>query len=213
MITKKIIPLLFLISGLFVLVQVNLPLIEYKFWELAQIKNGLPLVSPQGGSKDVLGVSIKTEDNFPAFVSNSKRETPALYSQFSISIPSIDINEEAVFVDSNDLSKGLIHLPGSALPGEKGNAFISGHSALPQLAPPGTKIIFSKLQKLKNDDSIILSASGSKFVYKVVSIKIIRPTDTSVILPPDSIGRYVTLMTCVPPGLNTKRLIILAKLI
>jgi LPXTG-site transpeptidase (sortase) family protein len=40
----------------------------------------------------------------------------------------------------------------------------------------------------------------------------VDPKDVSVINPPDGSGRYLTLMTCVPPGFNAKRLIVLAKL-
>ena len=34
-----------------------------------------------------------------------------------------------------------------------------------------------------------------------------------VLNPPDNKGRYITLMTCYPPGLNFKRLIVLGKMI
>jgi len=94
--------------------------------------NNQILISPQKSDEQVLGISVQNKDNFPAFVSNLTRETRPNYSQFQISIPRLNIENSPVYVDSNDLSKGLAQLPGSALPGEKGNVFISGHSANPK---------------------------------------------------------------------------------
>lgn len=210
----KIIPLIFLLVGLFILSQIALPLINFKLWELNNIKKESLLVSPQADNRKVLGVSIEnTEDNFPAIVSSFKREhTP--YREFSISVPLIKIEDARGFIDSNDLISGLAHLPGSALPGERGNVFISGHSALP-VAFKGNKnygAIFAKLNALKKGDLIKVSAGGN-YNYQVLGIKIVDPKDLSVINPPDSTGRYITLMTCVPPGLNTKRLVVLGKMI
>src|SRR5256884_2553325 len=53
--------------------------------------------------------------------------------EFSLTIPKLKINKAIVEVDSNDLSKNLAQLPGSALPGEKGNLFVSGHSIIGNL--------------------------------------------------------------------------------
>lgn len=207
----KLIALLFLGIGVFVLTQVSLPLLTYHLWEITQIPKQVALISPQTDTKEVLGISIETTNNFPAFISNTKRETQAPYEEFNISVPSINITDEPVFVDSNNLSKGLVHLPASALPGEKGNIFISGHSSLPQFST-SKKAIFANLQKMKKGDDIFVFAQGAKYNYKVVSIKVVDPKDLSVIAPPDTSGRYITLMTCVPPGLNTKRLVVLGKL-
>lgn len=210
---SKLIPLLFLTAGIFTLVQVGLPLLSFRYLELAYAKAELPLTSPQSSGK-VLGISIQnTNDNFPLITSNNYRAVKPVYQSFNLDVPSIGISNEVVEVDSNDLSVGLIQLPGSAMPGEKGNLFISGHSMLPQIFVKGEKAVFAKLTSIKKGDEIITSAMGTKFRYKVVNIKIVKPEDISVISPPDSIGRYITLMTCVPPGLNTKRLIVLGKLI
>lgn len=208
----KIIPVIFLSLGLLLLIQVSLPVVNLKIWEVIQTVAQEPLTSPQQTS--VLGVSIQNTDNFPLIVSSTKRETVAAYSYFTISIPSIKLKDELVHVDSNDLSKGLIHLPGSSLPGEKGNLFISGHSALPLFFLGNDKrALFAKLPNIKTGDVITVSALGTKFTYEVTEIKIVKPEDMSVILPPDNIDRYISLMTCFPPGLNTKRLVVIGKLI
>ena len=71
----KIIPAIFLLAGFFVLVQIAIPVINFKLWELANIEAKNILVSPISESNRVLGVSIQnTRDNFPALISFSKRE-------------------------------------------------------------------------------------------------------------------------------------------
>lgn len=212
--TTKFFSLGFLFLGMFILMQVVLPIVSFQLWELGQkIENNTDFVSPQsGGGQSVLGVSIENKDNFPALVSSNKRLTSSPYSRFSISVPKLKIDGLSVDVDSNDLSGGLVHLPGVSLPGERGNVFISGHSALSPLFSL-KKAAFAKLQDLKKGDRIILEAEGTEFIYEVEMLKVVDPKDLSVINPPDKMGRYVTLMTCVPPGLNFKRLIVLGKML
>lgn len=208
--TTKVISLGFLSVGIFVLMQVVLPLVSFQIWELGQKYKNRVLISPKLNQNQILGVSIQTKDNFPAFISNKKRDISS-YSEFLLTIPRMNLKETNVYVDSNDLSKGLVHLPGTALPGERGNVFISGHSALSNFF--SKQAFFAKLPNVKIGDEIEILAESSKFIYQVVGVKIVNPTDISVVAPPDNMGRYITLMTCVPPGLNFKRLIVLGKMI
>lgn len=208
----KIIPILFLGLGIFLLIQISLPTLAYKVWELRNIQDDTPLTSPlKVTSNQVLGISVEQKQNFPALISSLKRQQPAPYQFFYLSIPTLDLSDSPVVVDSNDLSKGLVHLPGSALPGERGNVFISGHSSLPQF--PTSKAIFANLVKVKNGDQINIKIGTGEFRYQVVGLRVVDPKDLSIIAPPDNTGRYITLMTCVPPGFNTKRLIVLGKLL
>ena len=208
----RVISLGFLSIGVFLLMQVILPIISFQIWVMGQKVNDQVLISPRKSDEQILGISVENKNNFPAFVSSLKRETQPNYDSFYLSVPSLKIGKEDVLVDTNDLSKSLAHLPGSALPGEKGNVFISGHSALSQLFSLRTAI-FSKLSDLKKGDQIIIEASGSEFVYEVIGFKVVDPTDLSVLVPPDTQGRYISLMTCVPPGLNFKRLVVLGRMI
>lgn len=206
----KIIAGLFLAAGIFVLMQTILPILSFQFWAMGQNLNGQDLADP-GGKASVLGVSVQDKDNFPAFISSTRTlERP--FERFYLSVPKLKIQKASVFVDSNDLSKGLAHLPGSPLPGEKGNVFISGHSAI----RPSFSIkeaLFSNLINLKPGDKIVIDTPNASFTYEVVSFKLVDPSNLSVINPPEKEGRYISLMTCVPPGLNFKRLIVLGKMI
>lgn len=214
---SKITALLFVTTGIFLIAQITLPILSFKFLEFVYAQDEKELISPQTSKRQVLGISIQTTDNFPAFVSSNNRDSKPNYSNFLLSIPSLEIKNGIVALDSNDLNEGLAHLPGSGLAGERGNVFISGHSAVPvSLRLP--KIFqksptFANLPDIKKGAEVIVTAGGIKYIYKVIEIKIVKPDDVSVINPPDASGRYITLMTCVPPGLNTKRLIVVGKLI
>lgn len=211
--TAKLVPLGFLSIGIILLMQVVLPVISFQIWEMGQSYNQALLASPSSPKeKSILGISIQNKDNFPAFISNLSRKTPVDYHQFQLTVPKLKIDKAMVLVDSNDLSKSLAHLPGSALPGEKGNVFISGHSALSPIFS-FKKALFANLTDLKRGDQIIIEALGIKFKYEVADLKVVDPNDLSVIKAPDPLGRYISLMTCVPPGLNFKRLVVLGKML
>lgn len=209
----KFIALGFLSIGIFLLIQVTLPILSFQIWEIGQKINNESLISPNSSiTGNVLGISVQTQDNFPAFFSSLNRETKASYQEFSITVPKLKIERAKVEVDSNDLSNNLVHLPGSALPGEKGNIFISGHSALSRVFN-FKQALFANLTDLKKGDQIMIEAGGAKFKYEVAGFKVVDPKDLSVINAPESQGRYISLMTCVPPGLNFKRLVVLGKMI
>lgn len=208
----KLVSLGFLSIGIFILMQVILPVVSFQIWAIGQKYNNQVLISPEKSGGQTLGVSIQNKDNFPSFISNFIRQTQPNYNQFQLSIPKLKISKAIVYIDSNDLSKGLAHLPGSALPGEKGNVFISGHSAINRFLA-GETAVFAKLIDLKKDDEVLVEAANSQFIYKVTGIKIADPGDLSIIPAPETQGRYISLMTCVPPGLNLKRLVVLGKMI
>lgn len=202
----------FLGLGVFILMQVLMPVVSYTVWEWGNYQKETLLYDPSPQRKGlVLGVEIENIGNFPAF-KMARKESARLYDEFVINVPSIGLNGEKVMVESNDFDQNLAHLPGTALPGQKGNVFITGHSALTRLIGSSTKPIFASLQKVEKGDVIEVKALGQRFNYEVVGLKVVDPKEVSVINPPDSVGRYLTLMTCVPPGVNTKRLIVLAKL-
>src|SRR3990167_1574298 len=211
---KKIFSLILFGLGIFILIQVFMPLVSYKFWEMNSYNQNVALISPNPESSSIQGVSVENvENDFPAFISKNQRQTPATFSEFILSIPSIKVEDAKVVVDTNNFEQNLAHLPGSALPGERGNVFITGHSSLPQFFKSGNyKAIFSNLPQVKKGEKIFVEVGGQRFEYVVQGLKVVDPKELWVINPPDNEGRYLSLMTCVPPGLTLKRLIVLAKL-
>lgn len=107
------------------------------------------------------------------------------------------------------LENGLAHYEGTALPGQIGNVFITGHSSYYVWAGGSYKEIFALLNKLESGDKIYLSYNGVQFTYEVVGQKVVSPDNVSVL---DQTNDYtLSLMTCTPVGTNLRRLIITAK--
>lgn len=210
--------LLFLGIGVFVLMQVISPLISFKVWELSAYYQNQVLADPLPSDKQlvdagVLGVSVKNVDNFPIIYRENSVGYKPPYESFKLSIPKIKLEDIEVRVGVNQFEEYLAQLPGTALPGEVGNVFISGHSSISNTFQSKNKrAFFVNLPQIKKGDEILIEAMGQKYTYIVEGMKIVNPNQMEVINPPDQVGRYISLMTCVPPGFNTKRLIVLARL-
>lgn len=133
-------------------------------------------------------------------------------SDYTISIPSIGISNAHVSTTDTDLGKHLVHLGGSTLPPDKGTAIVFGHSTLPQLFDPNNyHTILANAYRIKVGDTIDITVNHITYTYKIFSLLIVNPDDTSVLIQhyDDS---YFTLITCTPPGTVWQRLVIQAKL-
>ena len=101
------------------------------------------------------------------------------------------------------LSIGPGHMIDTAMPGEPGNAVITGHR----------DTFFRNIYELKRGDEIIVRRSGQVFKYQVTGKKIVEPEDISVLKP--TVEPQLTLITCYPTyyiGPAPKRLVIFSKL-
>lgn len=131
---------------------------------------------------------------------------------YSLSIPKLRIENANVLVNEDDLTKSLFHYPGTSLPGDFGSAVIFGHSILPQFYNPKNYMaIFSLLPSLTNGDEISVTADGVTYTYVVSNKYEVFPTDLSP-LEQRYDSKQIKLITCVPPGLKTKRLVVVADL-
>ncbi|MFA6423500.1 MAG: class D sortase [Patescibacteria group bacterium] len=135
-----------------------------------------------------------------------------------IIIPKININAPITWnseVDDeallSNLQKGVVHYKGTALPDEKGNVFITGHSSYYAWDKGQYKSIFALLNKLQKGDQIALSYKNQVYVYEIVETIVVEPKDTWVLDP--TTDPMLTLMTCTPVGTNLRRLIVRSKLI
>ena len=146
---------------------------------------------------------------FPTASAQSKHaEVP----EYTISIPKLKITDAVVSTVDTDLAKHLVNFDGGCTPPEKGNCVIFGHSTLPQLYDPKNyKTIFANILNLKIDDTIIVNVNHIIYTYKVFSISVIDPDDTSVLAQTFD-DSYLTLITCTPPGTVWKRLVIRSRL-
>lgn len=109
------------------------------------------------------------------------------------------------------LRSGVVHYPGTALPGDNGNVVVTGHSSYYAWDPGRFKDVFALLHDVKLGDKIVVYFGQKKFIYEVDKIKIVYPKDVDVLGPTTT--EQLTLITCTPIGTNLKRLIVQAKLL
>ncbi|KKS01528.1 MAG: hypothetical protein UU54_C0003G0002 [Candidatus Yanofskybacteria bacterium GW2011_GWA2_41_22] len=137
----------------------------------------------------------------------------AVESSDNISIPKINITAPIIRSAStdaniilNDLKRGVVLYPESALPGE-GSAVIIGHSSSNF---PWRKYssVFSKLNKLEIGDSIFVNYKGRRLVFSVINKKIGTAKD----LISSNIGGDLILGSCWPVGSDKERIMIAASL-
>jgi sortase A len=105
-------------------------------------------------------------------------------------------------VDETTLRRAAGHVPGTGLPGEPRNIGIAAHR----------DSFFRPLRNVRQGDIVSLTTPAGEYRYRVVSTKVVNPSDVSVL---DSDGREIlTLVTCFPfyfIGAAPKRFIVRAE--
>jgi LPXTG-site transpeptidase (sortase) family protein len=141
---------------------------------------------------------------------------------FMIAIDKIDVEAPVMLSASTDesalqkdLEKGVVHYPGTALPGQRGNAYIAGHSSNYAWSHGAYNYVFKGLNDLAPGDRITITmafANGKKIFYNyTVSLKEeVSPDDARIFA--QSRSQELTLTTCWPLGTNTRRIMIKAQL-
>ncbi len=122
-----------------------------------------------------------------------------------ITIPKIEVDDIVVEgVGVPDLRRGPGHMPGTAIPGQIGNAVISGHRTT-WGAP------FNRLDELQPGDQILVETLIGTHTYEVVGLKTVWPSEIWVATQWD--GSWLTLTTCTPEFSSRHRLIVFAQLV
>jgi sortase A len=137
----------------------------------------------------------------------------------SLRIPTIDRLKEGwnivEGVKYRQLRKGAGHMPWTPLPGQRGNAVISGHRTT-HGAP------FHEFDELEPGDRIELETAIGVHVYEVRGVKIVKPNALWVTasdgpkragLENGDVGAWLTLTTCHPKFSARKRLIVFAEMV
>jgi LPXTG-site transpeptidase (sortase) family protein len=150
----------------------------------------LPGESDEEGGGSSAGTSAAVRDEHPGVT--------------RLQIPSIALDSMVVEGTSNKaLALGPGRMTSSAIPGEQGNAVISGHR----------DTVFRHIHELKSGDEILVQRSGRSYRFQVTGKKVVQPTDVWVLHPtPDS---QLTLITCYPTyyvGPAPERLVVFSKL-
>lgn len=216
---KKIVASSFMVIGLLFFLSAVVPILRYQIEYSIKFNQVLsPLSANYGTAGSILGDSGTDFTQLSNWFVNDQNSLEEASFQnkktlYEISIPKLKIDNAVVEVGSLDLKKSLIQYPQTALPGQFGSPVVFGHSVLPQFFNPKSYLtIFSTLYKLKQSDEILINFDNIQYKYLVEEMYEVLPTDLSV-LEQRFDGRYLTLVTCTPPGTYLRRLVIKARIV
>jgi len=88
--------------------------------------------------------------------------------------------------DSRTLRLAVGYIPGTALPGQRGNTGLAAHR----------DTFFRRLRDIRADDEIRIVTADATFDYEVERTRIVQPTDVWVLNPTPQAA--LTLVTCYP---------------
>ncbi|MFC4910383.1 class E sortase [Actinomadura gamaensis] len=142
----------------------------------------------------------------------ASRPAAADPSRVELIIPKLHVDDPVgEGVSESDLWHGVGHYPGTADPGQVGNAVFLGHRT--SGAAP-----FSELERMRAGDAVILVVGRTRYTYRVTGTRITEPNDLSVLAPVPmepgrrATGAWATLVTCHPRGSDRQRFVVFARL-
>lgn len=143
----------------------------------------------------------------PDTVSFFEEDAPPVGESFAfLSIPEIGLEDVVVYegVDTATLKNGPGHMPSTPLPGQPGNAVLSGHRTT--YGRP-----FFDLDQIVAGDDITVETSIGTHTYQVTQVLVVEPTDVWVTDPRP--GGWLTLTTCNPRFSARQRLVVFATMV
>ncbi len=130
--------------------------------------------------------------------------TPAPAQATRIQIPALNIDAVVVHgTDWEQLKLGVGHYAGSANPGERGNLVLAAHNDV-------YGELFRYLDRLKPGDEVVVYANQQRYRYVITGNRIIEPTQVEVMAPTST--PTVTLISCYPYLVDTKRIVVFGEL-
>jgi LPXTG-site transpeptidase (sortase) family protein len=149
----------------------------------------------------VTGQSVAPSNEPQVIIPKINAQIPVVYGQTSI-------NEDII---ENALESGVVHYPTTVLPGQNGNAAFFGHSSNNIFNKGKYKFAFVMLRHLVEGDTFYLTYQGKVYAYKVISRRVVDPSEVGVLGPVPGQTATATLITCDPPGTSLKRLVVVGQ--
>lgn len=171
-------------------------------------------------SKDIVQSNLKQSlDNYTlAFntLSPSDRiiipdidlNVPLLQSSFTKHIS--EITKEDM---DKDLYKGVVQYPTTPNAGQDGNMLVFGHTSYEAWKHNPYATVFSKLPKLQEGQTMQVIQNGKLYDYKVITKKIVKPSQVNAEYLNYTKGNYLTLLGCYPIGSDTNRIMVIGELV
>lgn len=118
----------------------------------------------------------------------------------TIDIPKIGLTHPIFHgISMLNIDKGPSHWPGSAMPGEAGNAVFAGHRVT-KTRP------FRHIDKLVVGDEVTFTVHGVRSLYKVTESFVVKPNRLDIVDPTPT--ATATLFACHPPGSARERYVV-----
>lgn len=179
-------------------------LIALPIWPVLEYKYFYQNETAAADSQDVNKVASQTEqliNHLPKAKENISVNR-LIIAKIGVNVPIIEAKNSA-----DGLSRGAWRMPESSTPDQGGNTVISGHRF--KYLPPNN-LTFFLFDKLAIGDIISVSWRKKNYFYKIKEIKIIEPTDLSILKP--TANSTLTLYTCDPIYSQKNRLVVIAEL-
>ena len=136
----------------------------------------------------------------------------------SLEIPKIEVSAPLIFVEDIDkvyktLDRGVVHYPGSVLPGEPGQTIILGHSAPPNWPDINYDNVFGRLNELNEGDEVFVYFDHREYVYSVIKKIFLEKGEE---IPENELtnsDNMLVLISCWPPGKDLRRIAIEATMV
>lgn len=184
-----------------------------QYIDLEAVANKLALQTSENTQK-VAGANTVNEDlNRNTVEINTDIPAQIDIPKLNISVPLVWTKDTSDF--DKDLAKGVVHYPGTAMPGEVGTAYISGHSSNYSWAKGSYNKIFETLDGLKQYDSFSITVTDMNnkkvtFHYVVTDKSVFKADDQAQFASRNK--SVVALSTCWPIGTSSKRLVVFGEL-
>lgn len=134
-------------------------------------------------------------------------EPQVIIPKINVQLPLVfDVSSTSEDIIQGALDKGVIHYPGTSLPGQKGNSAYFGHSSNNIFNRGQYKFAFVLLSRLVPGDIFYITFQGTVYTYKVYDKRIVSPDETWVLGDVQGKLSTATLITCDPPGTTINRL-------
>lgn len=169
------------------------------------------------GESEAVKLPVVSTDDWPrpsgeevAATQGSRYYPPNQDAELILTVDAIGLHDVPVISSSSeqDLDNGVVHVPQTPMPWEEReqkNVYLAGH----RLGYPGTgsRLVFYNLDKLKNDDTVVLKdRSGTAYEYRVSEIFVVDPNADWAVDPVR--GRdMVTLQTCTYPTFDNRLIV------
>ena len=189
-------PWFFLIVGILAFSYVAITLLDASLYQSREVRRFEQSLREQKARKSAVSIRTSEGTNTPIHDVRLSQPNRANAGQLGFSttpawgrleIAAIGVSSMVQEgVDQGILRRGIGHIPGTALPGQKGNVALAGHR----------DTFFKALRNIHKGDEITLETLDGTYRYRVDLMQIVGPEHTQVLA--SSENATLTLVTCYP---------------